>query len=59
VIAEGVETEEQLETMLAHTEIQQVQGFYFSRPLPERDIGELIGRLNAAQVVPKANRRHG
>ncbi|MGB3335982.1 MAG: EAL domain-containing protein [Devosia sp.] len=59
VIAEGVETEEQLEAMLAHTEIQQVQGYFFSRPLPERDIGELIGRLNAAQLIPRANRRHG
>ena len=59
VIAEGVETEEQLNTMLAHTEIQQVQGYFFSRPLPERDIGELIGRLNAAQAAPKANLRHG
>jgi len=59
VIAEGVETEEQLNTMLAHTEIQQVQGYFFSRPLPERDIGELIGRLNAAQKPPQANLRHG
>ncbi|KQX38857.1 hypothetical protein ASD04_09420 [Devosia sp. Root436] len=59
VIAEGVETEEQLNTMLAHTEIQQVQGYFFSRPLPERDIGELIGRLNAAQGAPKAKLRHG
>jgi EAL domain-containing protein (putative c-di-GMP-specific phosphodiesterase class I) len=45
--------------MLAHTQIQQVQGYFFSRPLPERDIGELIGRLNAAQVVPEATLRHG
>ena len=59
VIAEGVETEEQLNTMLAHTEIQQVQGYFFSRPLPERDIGELIGRLNAGLVSPQANLRHG
>ena len=59
VIAEGVETEDQLNTMLAHTEIQQVQGYFFSRPLPERDIGELIGRLNAAQIAPRANLRHG
>ncbi|QDZ12104.1 putative bifunctional diguanylate cyclase/phosphodiesterase [Devosia ginsengisoli] len=59
VIAEGVETEEQLNTMLAHTEIQQVQGYFFSRPLPERDIGELIGRLNAGQATPQANLRHG
>jgi diguanylate cyclase (GGDEF)-like protein len=59
VIAEGVETEEQLNAMMAHTEIQQVQGYFFSRPLPERDIGELIGRLNAGQVSPQANLRHG
>ena len=59
VIAEGVETEEQLNAMMAHTEIQQVQGYFFSRPLPERDIGELIGRLNAGQVPPQANLRHG
>ena len=59
VIAEGVETEEQLNSMMAHTEIQQVQGYFFSRPLPERDIGELIGRLNAGQVPPQANLRHG
>lgn len=59
VIAEGVETEAQLETMLAHTKIQQVQGYLFSRPLPERDIGELIGRLNAAPDREATNRRHG
>jgi diguanylate cyclase (GGDEF)-like protein len=59
VIAEGVETEEQLNTMLAHTQIQQVQGYFFSRPLPERDIGELIGRLNTASAKPQANLRHG
>lgn len=60
VIAEGVETGEQLDTMLAHTKIQQVQGYFFSRPLPERDISELIARLNAAQVTSVgAKRRHG
>ncbi|RYE50794.1 MAG: EAL domain-containing protein, partial [Rhizobiaceae bacterium] len=57
VIAEGVETQAQLETMLAHTDIQQVQGYYFSRPLPARDITELIGRLNAPQVVAKRQRK--
>ncbi|MFP9139370.1 putative bifunctional diguanylate cyclase/phosphodiesterase [Devosia sp. XGJD_8] len=59
VIAEGVETEAQLETMLAHTQIQQVQGYYFSRPLPERDISELISRLNAETYQAATNRRHG
>ncbi|WP_323014215.1 putative bifunctional diguanylate cyclase/phosphodiesterase [Devosia sp.] len=50
VVAEGVETEEQLDTILAHTAIQQVQGYFFSRPLPQRDIAELITRLNAKRA---------
>jgi diguanylate cyclase (GGDEF)-like protein len=48
VVAEGVETEAQLKLLLERTQIQQVQGYVFSRPLPARDIAELIGRLNSA-----------
>ena len=59
VVAEGIETEEQLSTMLAHTQIQQVQGYFFSRPLPERDISELIGHLNAAAEPSTTKRQHG
>jgi len=60
VVAEGVETEEQLNAMLDHTGIQQVQGYFFSRPLPARDIAELIGRLNGKGVpLAPANRKHG
>jgi len=60
VVAEGVETEEQLQAMLMHTGIQQVQGYFFSRPLPARDIAELIGRLNGqANPLTPANRKHG
>jgi len=60
VVAEGVETEEQLQAMLMHTGIQQVQGYFFSRPLPARDIAELIGRLNGqAHPLTPANRKHG
>lgn len=58
VVAEGVETESQLDTMLAHTSIQQVQGYLFSRPLPAADIAELIGRLNATEAKP-AKRKLG
>jgi predicted signal transduction protein with EAL and GGDEF domain len=59
VIAEGVETEDQLNIMVGHTKVQQVQGYFFSRPLPERDIAELISRLNAKPPQAVANRRHG
>ncbi len=59
VIAEGVETEAQLEAMLGHTKIQQVQGYLFSRPLPARDVAELIARLNAHPHETQTNRRHG
>ncbi|SMQ86060.1 diguanylate cyclase/phosphodiesterase [Devosia lucknowensis] len=58
VVAEGVETEAQLNAMVAHTPIQQVQGYLFSRPLPQRDIAELISRLNAGSAR-QTNRRIG
>lgn len=59
VVAEGVETEAQLNTMLAHTEVQQVQGYFFSRPVQECDIGALIERMNAKFHPTVTNRRHG
>ena len=46
VVAEGVETEEQLDIMLGETSVQQVQGYFFSRPLPAKDIAELIECFN-------------
>ena len=51
VVAEGVETSGQFDLMLAKTQIQQVQGYLFSRPLPARDIAELIAHLNHEPVV--------
>ncbi|ODT80016.1 MAG: hypothetical protein ABS76_17650 [Pelagibacterium sp. SCN 64-44] len=54
VVAEGVETEAQLNLMLSDTNIQQVQGYFFSRPLPARDVAELIERFNGRAA---ANRR--
>jgi diguanylate cyclase (GGDEF)-like protein len=59
VTAEGVETEDQLTAMLSKTRIDQVQGYFFSRPLPPRDIAELIGRLNAAPGMADPIRKHG
>jgi Amt family ammonium transporter len=40
-IAEGVETPEQLEFLLAHG-CQSFQGYYFYRPLPEDEIEALL-----------------
>ena len=60
VVAEGVETEAQLDAMLDHTGIQQVQGYLFSRPLPARDIAELITRLNGGTAsLPTKKRQRG
>jgi diguanylate cyclase (GGDEF)-like protein/PAS domain S-box-containing protein len=41
VVAEGVETREQLEFLQEHG-CPQGQGFYFSRPLPAAEIGQLL-----------------
>ncbi|KKB85655.1 hypothetical protein VW29_06445 [Devosia limi DSM 17137] len=59
VVAEGVETQEQLNILVAHTRIQQVQGFLFSRPLPAHDIVELIAHFNAPPPPEAITRRHG
>lgn len=44
VIAEGVETDEQLQ-ILKDFGCQYVQGFYLSRPLPESEIPQIIASL--------------
>lgn len=41
VVAEGVETEEQLEAV-THIGADEVQGFYFSRPVPAADAEFLL-----------------
>ena len=48
VIAEGVETREQAE-MLRSIGCRQMQGYYFSRPMPERDYENL---LKGREVLP-------
>ncbi|QQR39165.1 putative bifunctional diguanylate cyclase/phosphodiesterase [Devosia rhizoryzae] len=58
VVAEGVETEEQLELMQGMTRVQQVQGYFFSRPLPSRDIAELIARMNGGVESAQKAKRH-
>ena len=49
-VAEGVETVEQLE-FLRSRECDEVQGFYFSHPLPESDIEQLL--REGTKVVSK------
>jgi EAL domain-containing protein (putative c-di-GMP-specific phosphodiesterase class I) len=41
VVAEGVETEEQMK-LLKDARCELVQGFYFSRPLPAEEFEKLI-----------------
>ena len=47
VVAEGVETREQLD-LLAALGCEAVQGFYFSPPLPEAGVPEFLGPPDAA-----------
>jgi len=71
VTAEGIETEEQLALITAHTEVDQIQGYLFGVPLPRREVFELIVRLSAAapsseaaapapvSLASTAKRKHG
>ncbi len=43
VVAEGVETKEQMK-LLDSLHCHFMQGYYFSRPLPAADLGDLLGR---------------
>ena len=43
VIAEGVETQAQLRT-LTENDCDLIQGYYFSKPIPEADLIEFINR---------------
>jgi EAL domain-containing protein (putative c-di-GMP-specific phosphodiesterase class I) len=55
VIAEGVERREQLDCLTAEG-CRQVQGFYFSRPLPAAEADRLLREGNeriAPQVGPR------
>ena len=45
VVAEGVETFEELVYLRAVTNIRQVQGFYFSRPFPVEEVDHVKRRL--------------
>ncbi len=56
VVAEGVETEEQLRTLLA-LDCDMMQGHYFCRPVPPDELGELLAR--GTRLFKKAPERGG
>ena len=45
IVSEGIETKEMLETM-EKLGISYIQGFYFSRPIPEDDFISFINEKN-------------
>jgi predicted signal transduction protein with EAL and GGDEF domain len=53
VTAEGVETEEQLDLIVAHSKVDQIQGYLFGVPLPRREVSELIDRMAASATVER------
>jgi len=62
VVAEGVETLEELEFLRAH-QCDEAQGFYFSRPVPPRRFAELLRtgipkleNIPSSSIVPNAGR---
>ncbi|KKB07755.1 hypothetical protein VE26_13920 [Devosia chinhatensis] len=57
VVAEGVETEAQLDAIATQTSVQQVQGYFFSRPLSAKDIAELIERFNGTGTSQATTKR--
>jgi diguanylate cyclase (GGDEF)-like protein len=44
IVVEGVETQEQFELLTQATEVDQIQGYLFSRPVSEVEIGEIFAK---------------
>src|SRR5690606_20917265 len=56
VTVEGIETEEPLETIARHTQVDQVQGFLFGAPLPAAETRDLIARMHKTGGDPVRER---
>lgn len=52
VVAEGVETEGQLE-FLRQQHCDEIQGYYFARPMPWQDLVEFMNRRNQSACLQK------
>lgn len=50
IVSEGIETEEQYRAM-EDLGISHIQGYYFSRPLPEKEFVEFLNRRNCAEIL--------
>jgi EAL domain-containing protein (putative c-di-GMP-specific phosphodiesterase class I) len=48
-VCEGVETKEQVE-LLTKMEVNMLQGFFFSKPIPENELLEYVGRLEEVKA---------
>jgi diguanylate cyclase len=57
VVAEGVETREQLEFLQEHN-CPEGQGYYFGHPVVAGDITQILGNIAAEAAVP-ATSKHG
>jgi EAL domain-containing protein (putative c-di-GMP-specific phosphodiesterase class I) len=53
VVAEGVETEQQMDYLLEHG-CDEVQGFLLSRPLPTDDVSRLLTRKVISELARHA-----
>ncbi|HZS62900.1 MAG TPA: EAL domain-containing protein [Xanthobacteraceae bacterium] len=53
VVAEGVETEEQLK-FLASEQCSEIQGYFVGRPLPIEDYAHVVGRQPAPRAAARA-----
>ena len=54
IVAEGVETAEQL-NLLQTLECNEIQGYWFSRPLPSKEATELLSKIARENHVDSTN----